>query len=73
MLRHCSRLVTLVLSTKRSKVSDAGAGGHKLVSDVVPTGSGGARVIYVDNAQLFEYELTTPDASNQEMNLSING
>ena len=35
MLRHCSRVVTLVLSTKRSKVSDAGAGGHKLVTDDV--------------------------------------
>ena len=35
MLRHCSRVVTLVLSTKRSKLSDAGAGGHRLVSDVV--------------------------------------
>ena len=32
MLRHCSRVVTLVLSTKPSKVSAAGAGGHRLVS-----------------------------------------
>ena len=32
MLRPCSRLVALVLSTKRSKVSKAGASGHKLVT-----------------------------------------
>ena len=36
MLRPCSRAVALVLSTTRSKVSPAGAGGHKLVTkDVV--------------------------------------
>ena len=36
MLRPCSRAVALVLSTQRSKVSPAGAGGHKLVTkDVV--------------------------------------
>ena len=36
MLRPCSRVVALVQSTKRSKLSDAGANGHKLVThDVV--------------------------------------
>ena len=35
MLRPCSRVVALVLSTRRSKVSDAGASGHKLVTDDV--------------------------------------
>ena len=35
MQRPCSRAVALVLSTKRSKVSNAGAGGHKLVTDDV--------------------------------------
>ena len=35
MLRPCSRAVVLVLSSKRSKVSSAGAGGHKLVTDSV--------------------------------------
>ena len=35
MLRPCSRAVVLVLSSKRSKVSSAGAGGHKLVTDNV--------------------------------------
>ena len=35
MLRPCSRAVALILSTKRSKVSDAGACGHKLVTDNV--------------------------------------
>ena len=36
MVRPCSRAVALVLSTKRSKVLPAGAGGHKLVTpDVV--------------------------------------
>ena len=35
ILRPCSRVVALVLSTKRSKVSGAGAGGHKLVTDDV--------------------------------------
>ena len=34
-LRPCSRAVALVLSTKRSKLSKAGAGGHKLVNDEV--------------------------------------
>ena len=33
--RPCSRVVALVLSTKRSKVSGARAGGHKLVTDDV--------------------------------------
>ena len=35
MLRPCSRAVALVLSAKRSKVLDAGARGHKLVTDDV--------------------------------------
>ena len=35
MMRPCSRAVALVLSTKRSKVLDAGACGHKLVTDDV--------------------------------------
>ncbi len=35
MLRPCSRAFALVFSTKRSKVSDAGVGGHKLVTDDV--------------------------------------
>ena len=35
MLRPCSRAVALVLSTKRSKVAKAGAGGHKLVTEDV--------------------------------------
>ena len=35
MLRPCSRVVALVQSTKRSKLSDAGANGHKLVTDDV--------------------------------------
>jgi len=35
MLRPCSRAVALILSTKRSKVLDAGASGHKLVTDDV--------------------------------------
>ena len=36
MLRPCSRVVALVESTKRSKLSDAGVNGHKLVThDVV--------------------------------------
>ena len=36
MLPNCSRVVALVQSTKRSKLSDAGANGHKLVTqDVV--------------------------------------
>ena len=35
MLRPCSRAVALVLSTKRSKVSQAGAGGYFLVTDDV--------------------------------------
>ena len=35
MLRPCSRAVALVLSTKRSKVSNTAAGGYKLVTDDV--------------------------------------
>jgi hypothetical protein len=35
ILRACSRAVVLVLSCKRSKVTSAGAGGHKLVTDNV--------------------------------------
>ena len=35
MQRPCSPAVALVLSTKRSKVSNAGAGGHKLFTDDV--------------------------------------
>ena len=35
MLRPCSRAIALVVSTKRSKVSPVGAGGHKLVTDDV--------------------------------------
>ena len=35
LLRPCSRAVALVLSSKRSKVVHAGAGGHKLVTDDV--------------------------------------
>ena len=35
MSRPCSRAFALVFSTKRSKVSDAGVGGHKLVTDDV--------------------------------------
>ena len=35
VLRPCSRVVALVQSTKRSKLSDAGAHGHKLVTDDV--------------------------------------
>ena len=35
ILRPCSRAVALVLSSKRSKVVDAGACGHKLVTDGV--------------------------------------
>ena len=35
ILRPCSRAIVLVLSTKRSKVLDAGASGHKLVTDDV--------------------------------------
>ena len=35
MLCPCFRAVALVLSTKRSTVSEAGAGGHKLVTDDV--------------------------------------
>ena len=35
MLRPCSRAFALVLSNKRSKVLDAGANGHKLVTDDV--------------------------------------
>ena len=35
ILRPCSRAVALVLSTKRSKVVDAGESGHKLVTDDV--------------------------------------
>ena len=35
MLRRCSRAVVLVHSSKSSKVSSAGAGGHKLVTDNV--------------------------------------
>ena len=35
MLRPCSRAAALVLSTKRSKVANAGASGHKLVTDDV--------------------------------------
>ena len=35
ILRPCSRAYMLVLSTKRSKVLDAGASGHKLVTDDV--------------------------------------
>ena len=35
MLRPCSRAVALVLSTKRSKVFQAGVGGFKLVTDDV--------------------------------------
>ena len=45
MLRPCSRAVALVLSTKRSKVLDAGASGNKLVTEDVidcfpPNGDG---------------------------------
>ena len=50
ILRPCSRLVALVLSTKRSKVSNAGAGGHKLVTDDVvdflPSGSNAIQKSY---------------------------
>ena len=50
MLRPCTRVVALVLSTKRSKLSDAGEGGHKLVADNVtdflPAGSGDAQNHY---------------------------
>ena len=35
MLRQCCRVVALVESTKRSKLSDAGANGHKLVTEDV--------------------------------------
>ena len=35
MLRPCTRAVALVLSTKRSKVLEAGGCGHKLVTDDV--------------------------------------
>ena len=47
LLRPCSRAFALVLSSKRSKVTDAGASGHKLVTDGVvdclPTESAAAR------------------------------
>jgi len=50
MLRPCTRVVALVLSTKRSKPSAAGEGGHKLVTDNVtdflPAGSGDAQKHY---------------------------
>ena len=50
MLRPCTRVVAIVLSTKRSKLSDAGEGGHKLVTDNVadflPAGSGDAQKHY---------------------------
>jgi hypothetical protein len=50
MLRPCTRLVALVLSTKRSKLSDAGESGHKLVTDNVAdflsAGSGDAQKHY---------------------------
>jgi hypothetical protein len=50
ILRPCSRVVALVLSTKRSKVSGAGAGGHKLVTDDVadffPASGGDAQKHY---------------------------
>ncbi len=35
MLRPCTRVVALVVSTKRSQLSDAGESGHKLVTDNV--------------------------------------
>ena len=35
MLRNCARVIALVQSTKPSKLSDAGTGGHKLVTDNV--------------------------------------
>ena len=35
MLRPCSKGVALIMSSKRSKVLEAGAGGHKLVTDGV--------------------------------------
>ena len=50
MLRPCTRVVALVLSTKRSKLSDAGENGHKLVTDNVtdflPAGSVEAQIHY---------------------------
>ena len=50
ILRPCSRVVALVLSTSRSKVLDAGAGGHKLVTDNVvdyfPAGSDAIQKTY---------------------------
>ena len=61
-----------LVSKKRSSIEPRITPVAKIISDIVPTGSGGARVLFVDNAQLFEYELTTPDVSNQAMNLSIN-
>ena len=50
LLRPCSRAFALVVSSKRSKVSDAGTAGHKLVTDDVidylPTDSGAAQEKY---------------------------
>ena len=48
LLRACSRVVALVVSTKRSKVSTAGAGGYKIVTDDVTS---------VDNQK--KYSLTS--------------
>ena len=61
-----------LVSKKRSSIEPRITPTAKVISDVVQLGSGGAKTLYVDNAQLFEYELETPDASNQAMNLSIN-
>jgi hypothetical protein len=50
MLRPCTRVVALVVSTKRSKLSLAGESGHKLVTDNVtdflPAGSVDAQMHY---------------------------
>jgi hypothetical protein len=43
MMRPCCRVIALFLSTKRSKLSGVGTGGHKLVTDevvdLIPIGS----------------------------------
>jgi hypothetical protein len=61
-----------LVSKKRSSIEPRITPVAKIISNVKTFGSGGRKVLYVDSAQLFEYELATPDDSNQAMNLSIN-